>query len=97
MGESNAITGLPMFDGLCDGCGSCVSTCPGLAMTLVDFEEVADGGLAKVTVPFELALDALTNKPLKKGDIVHAANASGNVRNFLCSALIYAIAPTGFG
>eukprot|EP01029_Cantina_marsupialis_P022149 TRINITY_DN5393_c0_g1_i1.p1 TRINITY_DN5393_c0_g1~~TRINITY_DN5393_c0_g1_i1.p1 ORF type:complete len:712 (+),score=287.50 TRINITY_DN5393_c0_g1_i1:61-2196(+) len=53
--ETGEITGLTVFDtetGDCDGCMRCVSECPGLAVTVVSYEDDAD--MPSVTMPYEL-------------------------------------------
>jgi Fe-S-cluster-containing hydrogenase component 2/bacterioferritin-associated ferredoxin len=66
---------------LCDGCGRCVSLCPGMAVFLLD--RSAGAGQARVTVPYEMqeeivkdseawAMDKEGN-PLGKGKIVKTA------------------------
>ena len=49
--DGHPILGLPKFDGVCVGCEKCVSICPGLAVTLVDWRKSKD--TPTVTVPFE--------------------------------------------
>jgi len=62
----------------CNGCGACLSVCPGLAIFLIDLS--LPGGKGLVTMPYELlpvpkveeevyALDR-RGKPLSKGQIV---------------------------
>ena len=56
----------------CLGCEKCVTICPGLAITLVDYRK--DGGQATVTIPFEFARTAI-----HQGDVVTVLDTSGNV------------------
>jgi len=56
----------------CLGCEKCVTVCPGLAITLVDYRK--DGGQATVTIPFEFAASAI-----HQGDVVTVLDTSGNV------------------
>jgi sarcosine oxidase subunit alpha len=56
----------------CLGCEKCVTVCPGLAITLVDYRK--DGGGATVTIPFEFARSAI-----HQGDVVTVLDTSGNV------------------
>ena len=66
------ITNLPRFlCDECDGCGKCLSICPGLAIFLVDntFSESE----ASISIPYELL-------PLpEKGDLVDAIDRNGNI------------------
>jgi Fe-S-cluster-containing hydrogenase component 2 len=66
------ITRLPVFDAnKCDGCGLCITTCPGLAIFLVDntYSETE----AEVSFPWEyLPLPA-------RGETVEAVNRLGEV------------------
>ena len=46
------MNGTPSVDfGTCDGCGLCISACPGLAIFVVDLS--SDGGSARVSIPYE--------------------------------------------
>ncbi len=48
----------PRFDpGLCDGCGRCVTLCPGMAVFLLDRSH--GKGVARVTVPYEMGGELL--------------------------------------
>eukprot|EP01086_Lenisia_limosa_P005880 TRINITY_DN2365_c0_g1_i1.p1 TRINITY_DN2365_c0_g1~~TRINITY_DN2365_c0_g1_i1.p1 ORF type:complete len:735 (+),score=264.26 TRINITY_DN2365_c0_g1_i1:20-2224(+) len=52
----DGITAMPSYVGEaedCDGCTKCVSQCPALAITLIDYDH-EDESLASVTVPYEL-------------------------------------------
>ncbi|MBI4670022.1 MAG: FAD-dependent oxidoreductase [Elusimicrobia bacterium] len=51
------LTALPRFEGECTGCAKCVATCPGLAITLVDYRKDKDNPL--VTIAFEIGNDLL--------------------------------------
>jgi Fe-S-cluster-containing hydrogenase component 2 len=54
---------------LCDGCGVCISACPGLAIFSIDMS--TDGNTASVSLPYEF-------RPLpSKGDTVIAVDRSG--------------------
>ena len=46
------ITNLPVFDGMCTGCGRCVAVCPGLAIFIVDITYSKTE--AAITIPYEL-------------------------------------------
>jgi ferredoxin len=51
--EDDGIVGAPSFspEGECDGCSRCEATCPGLAVTIVDYRE--DEEYPTVSIPFE--------------------------------------------
>lgn len=64
------ITNIPVLDkGKCSGCGSCIASCPGLAIFVV-CEDYTDT-LGTVSLPFEIF-------PLpKKGQRIRALNRNG--------------------
>lgn len=69
------LMGLPVFtggEGACSGCMKCVTICPGLAITLVDYRK--DEKFAEVTVPYEVS-----NFPVRKGDKVKAVDINGGL------------------
>lgn len=80
------ICALPVSDPeACDGCGRCVAVCPGMAVFLLDRR--AGGGMAAVTVPYEMgeeprageearAVDG-EGKELGKGKILKVTAAGG--------------------
>lgn len=73
--EGDPLMGLPVFtggEGACSGCLKCVTICPGLAITLVDFRKDAES--AEVTVPYEVS-----NFPVQKGDRVKAVDINGGL------------------
>jgi len=55
----------------CTGCNSCVTICPGLAITLVDYRKGDD---PIVTIPYEFGREAL-----RKGDVVTVLDMEGEV------------------
>jgi Fe-S-cluster-containing hydrogenase component 2 len=67
-----SINNIPEVDfDLCNGCGSCLANCPGLAIFLVDKSH--DKNKSTVSVPYEF-------KPLpEKGEKVHLLNRSGQI------------------
>jgi NADPH-dependent 2,4-dienoyl-CoA reductase/sulfur reductase-like enzyme/Pyruvate/2-oxoacid:ferredoxin oxidoreductase delta subunit len=80
--DPNDIRSLPRFiadqvDQKCTGCEKCVTICPALAVTLVDFRKEAEN--PTVTIPYEFLRESI-----KVGDAVTvldaAGNALGNVR-----------------
>ncbi|PID28547.1 MAG: sulfurtransferase [Candidatus Cloacimonadota bacterium] len=66
------VVGYPKFTGKCIGCGQCVSLCPGLAITLVDFGK--DKEFPYVTMPYEIK-----NIPVKVGDKIKCTDIDGNI------------------
>ncbi len=56
----------------CLGCEKCVTICPGLAITLVDFRKDAENPL--VTIAYEFLLDSI-----HEGDVMTALDAVGEV------------------
>lgn len=65
----------------CIGCLRCVSICPGLAISLVDFRKRA--GTALVSLPYEQEAASL-----KPGDLVMVTDTAGNA---LCSLPVHAL------
>jgi sarcosine oxidase subunit alpha len=55
----------------CIGCNKCVTICPGLAITLVDYRKL---GEPIVTIPFEFGRGAVS-----EGDVVTVLDTEGNV------------------
>ncbi len=53
--DGHPILGIPVYSGGCTGCEKCVTTCPGLAITLVDGRK--DPSRPLVVIPFELDPD----------------------------------------
>jgi Fe-S-cluster-containing hydrogenase component 2/bacterioferritin-associated ferredoxin len=53
----DSIMSLPRYDGVCLGCGRCVTVCPGLAINLVYNDYDPTGKLALLMLPFELSLE----------------------------------------
>jgi len=74
--KDDAIRGVPLFgirdDKNCIACERCVAICPGLAITLVNFQE--DPTQAIVSVPLEFSEDFI-----HKGDQVPVTDIDGNL------------------
>jgi len=72
IGIEGDMNGTPSVDfGICDGCGLCISACPGLAIFVVDVG--SDGDSARVSLPYEyLPLPAV-------GDAVVTLSREGEV------------------
>jgi sarcosine oxidase, subunit alpha len=71
--EGDPLMGLPSYAGGengCTGCLKCVTICPGLAITLVDYRR--DRDWPEVSVPYEVC-----NFPAKKGESVKAVDING--------------------
>ncbi|MBT4332632.1 MAG: FAD-dependent oxidoreductase, partial [Candidatus Cloacimonetes bacterium] len=51
--KGDPIMDLPVYDGKCIGCGKCVTICPGLAITLVDYRK--DAEFPTVSLPYEVS------------------------------------------
>jgi len=69
--EDGTLTGVPLYEGKCIGCGKCVLICPGLAITLVDFRK--DVLQPTITMPYEVG-----NIPVQKGDKLAVVDIDGN-------------------
>ncbi len=65
------IMGLPTYETGCIGCGKCVTICPGLAISLVDYRKDSENPI--VTLPYEIS-----NKPVKIGEKVKCNDIDGN-------------------
>jgi sarcosine oxidase subunit alpha len=77
--EGDPLMGLPSYvggEGGCSGCLKCVTICPGLAITLVDYRK--DQDLPEVTVPYEVS-----NFPVKKGEKVRTVDINGGVLGYM--------------
>ncbi|MBN1890969.1 MAG: FAD-dependent oxidoreductase [Thermoflexales bacterium] len=75
--DPDDIRGLPQFIAeqlgtRCTGCERCVTVCPGLAITLVDYRQDPDNPL--VTVPYEFLAGSI-----HEGDVVTVLDAGGEV------------------
>lgn len=70
--KGDPIRGLPVFEGNeCNGCAKCVAICPGLAITLVDFQK--DTQNPTVTLPYEVS-----NIKIEKGNNVECVDSDAN-------------------
>lgn len=69
--KGDPIMGMPVFEGTCIGCRKCVTICPGLAITLVDYRK--DKSFPTVFVPYEVG-----NHPIEKSDLVMCVDIDGN-------------------
>lgn len=74
--SGDGFMGIPKFTGKCIGCGLCLTICPALAITLVDFRKSEDFPI--VSVPYEVK-----NHQIKKGDMVKAVDIDGNLLDSL--------------
>ncbi|RLB64816.1 MAG: hypothetical protein DRI90_03705 [Deltaproteobacteria bacterium] len=55
----DSIMNLPHYDGVCLGCGECVSVCPGLAINLVFNDYDPSGEHSLLMLPFECSVDTV--------------------------------------
>ncbi|WP_299983486.1 FAD-dependent oxidoreductase [Desulfobacula sp.] len=69
--QGDPIKGLPKFDGECKGCMKCLTICPGLAITLVDYRKDKDNPV--VFLPYEVS-----NFEVKKNDEIALVDVDGN-------------------
>ncbi len=69
--QDDPIKGRPLFEGKCKGCMKCLTICPGLAITLVDFRKDKDNPM--VFLPYEIA-----NIEVKKNDTIDIVDVDGN-------------------
>jgi len=69
--KGDPIIGLPYFEGKCTGCGLCLTICPGLAITLVDYRK--DKEFPIVSIPYEVQ-----NHKVVVGDKVKVVDMEGN-------------------
>ena len=69
--QGDPIKGLPKFNGDCKGCMKCLTICPGLAITLVDYRKDKDNPM--VFLPYEIS-----NFEVKKGDDIALVDVDGN-------------------
>lgn len=65
------IKGRPRFDGNCKGCMRCLTICPGLAITLVDYRKDVENPV--VFLPYEIS-----NIQVQKGDTIACVDVEGN-------------------
>jgi NADPH-dependent 2,4-dienoyl-CoA reductase/sulfur reductase-like enzyme/Fe-S-cluster-containing hydrogenase component 2/bacterioferritin-associated ferredoxin len=65
------IKGRPLFDGNCKGCMKCLTICPGLAITLVDFRKDPENPV--VFLPYEVS-----NIQVQKTDTIACVDVDGN-------------------
>jgi len=69
--QGDPIKGLPKFEGECKGCMKCLTICPGLAITLVDYRKDPDNPV--IFLPYEVS-----NIEVKKGDSIALVDVDGN-------------------
>jgi len=70
--QGDPIKGLPKFDGRCKGCMKCLTICPGLAITLVDYRK--DKNNPVIFLPYEIS-----NIKVNKGDDINCVDVDGNL------------------
>jgi Fe-S-cluster-containing hydrogenase component 2/bacterioferritin-associated ferredoxin len=69
--QGDPVKGRPFFDGRCRGCMKCLSICPGLAITLVDYRKDKDNPV--VFLPYEIS-----NIEIQKDDRINLVDVDGN-------------------
>ena len=69
--QGDPIKGRPEFHGDCQGCMKCLSICPGLAITLVDYRKDPENPV--VFLAYEIS-----NIEIKKGDPIQVVDVDGN-------------------
>lgn len=69
--KGDPIKGMPVFEGECKGCMKCLTICPGLSITLVDYRK--DKEYPTVFLPYEVG-----NVPVAKGDAIQCVDVDGN-------------------
>ena len=73
--DGDPIKGLPKYSKGCEGCLKCLTICPGLAITLVDFRK--DKENPTVFLPYEVY-----NYSIQKGDKATCVDVDGNELGF---------------
>ncbi|MCP3943608.1 MAG: FAD-dependent oxidoreductase [Desulfobacteraceae bacterium] len=77
--DKDPIKGRPRFEGNCKGCMKCLTICPGLAITLVDYRK--DPQNPQVFLPYEIS-----NLQVEKNDTIACVDVDGNdLGNFAVS------------
>ncbi|MCP4718259.1 MAG: FAD-dependent oxidoreductase, partial [Desulfobacteraceae bacterium] len=69
--DGDPIKGRPVFDGKCKGCMKCLTICPGLAITLVDYRKDLENPV--VFLPYEIS-----NIQVQKNDTIACCDVDGN-------------------
>lgn len=69
--DGDPIKGRPRFNGICKGCMKCLTICPGLAITLVDYRKDAQNPV--VFLPYEIS-----NIRVEKEDTIACVDVDGN-------------------
>jgi len=73
----DSLLGLPKFKGeKCTGCMKCLTVCPALAITLVDYR--MDSKKPTVSIPYEVK-----NMKISEGDIINVVNYEGELLDTL--------------
>ncbi|MBC8525690.1 MAG: (2Fe-2S)-binding protein [Candidatus Cloacimonetes bacterium] len=70
--ENDNLLGIPKFEGECTGCGKCLTICPALAITLVDFRK--DKECPIVSIPYEVQ-----NFPIEIRQKIKVVDIDGNL------------------
>ena len=70
--QNDNLMGIPKFEGNCTGCGLCLTICPALAITLVDFRK--DKEFPIVSIPYEVY-----NHPIKPEHKISVVDINGDL------------------
>ncbi len=68
--SDESLLGLPTFEGECTGCMKCLTVCPALAITMVDYRR--DLHLPTVSIPYEIG-----NHPIEAGQVINVVDLEG--------------------
>jgi len=70
--SDESLLGLPTFEGECTGCMKCLTVCPALAITMVDYRR--DLHFPTVSIPYEIG-----NHPLETGQLIKVVDLEGEL------------------
>ena len=68
----DSLLGIPFFEGKCSGCMKCLTICPALAITLVDYRK--DSSFPIVSIPYEVG-----NHPIEPGQQIDVVDIDGTL------------------
>jgi NADPH-dependent 2,4-dienoyl-CoA reductase/sulfur reductase-like enzyme/Pyruvate/2-oxoacid:ferredoxin oxidoreductase delta subunit/bacterioferritin-associated ferredoxin len=70
--SDESLLGLPTFEGECTGCMKCLTVCPALAITMVDYRR--DLHFPIVSIPYEIG-----NHPVEVGQVIKVVDLEGEL------------------